>query len=192
MEGIALDVRPFRCRKHKVVVEGGVMADQYRPFAVVGFHGLADGIEHFPQGLRFVHRISVFGPGVDAREVQRGLFQVGAFEGLTCCERVSPRCSQPSSSMVISTAATSSRASVRELNPPVSTSTTTGRNPRKRRAMGWTCLLASSVTTSPDSDSLRAKITPDASAVFRRLAGEQWCHRPGADAPARSRGHVSG
>src|SRR5882672_12206330 len=37
--------------------------------------------------------------------------------------------------MSMSTAAISSRASVAGLNPPVSTSTTTGRKPRKRRAM---------------------------------------------------------
>src|SRR6185437_2928778 len=46
---------------------------------------------------------------------------------------VAPRLSVPSSSMSISTAAISSNASVAEWNPPVSTSTATGRKPRKRR-----------------------------------------------------------
>src|SRR5690606_17963043 len=41
----------------------------------------------------------------------------------------------PSSSIRIGVAAISSRASVRELKPPVSTSTTTGRKPRKRSQM---------------------------------------------------------
>src|SRR6185437_8971998 len=46
---------------------------------------------------------------------------------------VAPRLSVPSTSMSISTAAISSNASVAEWKPPVSTSTATGRKPRKRR-----------------------------------------------------------
>src|SRR5690606_22604925 len=45
---------------------------------------------------------------------------------------VLPRVNVPSSCASTKTAAISSRASVRELKPPVSTSTTTGRKPRKR------------------------------------------------------------
>src|SRR5690606_2100047 len=45
-------------------------------------------------------------------------------------------CSRPCSSIRRVTMAISSSASVSALQPPVSTSTTTGKKPRKRRAMG--------------------------------------------------------
>src|SRR5918995_680718 len=56
---------------------------------------------------------------------------------------VFPRVNVPSSCASRKTAAISSRASVFQLNPPVSTSTTTGRKPRKRSQIakgfiGWT------------------------------------------------------
>src|SRR6056297_4172343 len=49
---------------------------------------------------------------------------------------------RPASSISSSTAAISSSASVSALKPPVSTSTTTGRKPRKRLAIGAGSLCA--------------------------------------------------
>src|SRR6056297_2514912 len=55
-------------------------------------------------------------------------------KGSTWQAWVASRRHRPSSSRPTITAATSNRASVRALKPPVSTSTTTGRKPRKRPA----------------------------------------------------------
>ena len=57
-------------------------------------------------------------------------------KGSMCQLKVRWRESSPFSSMRSITAATSSNASLRQSKPPVSTSTTTGRKPRKRPAIG--------------------------------------------------------
>ena len=65
--------------------------------------------------------------------------------GSTWQDRVSRRPHLPASSRSSRTTAISSRASVSGWNPPVSTSTTTGRKPRNRRRIGWTrsCIRSS-------------------------------------------------
>src|SRR5690554_4212258 len=68
-------------------------------------------------------------------------------KGSICCTWVSPRRSKPSSSMVSMTAAISSRASRSGLKPAVSTSTTTGRKPRKRWDIGCGGLFSSDTRT---------------------------------------------
>ncbi len=55
--------------------------------------------------------------------------------GMKCAQAVCPGTNRPCSSSSIGTAAISSSACRFQSKPPVSTSTTTGRNPRKRRAI---------------------------------------------------------
>ncbi len=80
VERVALDIRSQRCRKHKVVIEGGVVAHQHGALAVEGFYRLADRRKNLAQAFALRHRFPLRVPRINAGEIQGRLFQVGAFE----------------------------------------------------------------------------------------------------------------
>ena len=82
VEGVAADVGTHGRGEDEVVVEGGIVAHQHGPFAIVVFHGLADRAEDFTQAFALGYGFPLRIPGVNAGEVQGGLFQVGAFKGV--------------------------------------------------------------------------------------------------------------
>ena len=126
MERIALDPGT-RHGGIETEVEAAVVADQDRPLAAIGLQRLADAAEDLGECRFLLHRHAQRVVKLDAGEFQRGRLDVGAFEGLDAEEVGVFGNRKPFSSMPTVVAAISSNASVAELKPPVSTSTTTGR-----------------------------------------------------------------
>jgi hypothetical protein len=127
VERVALHVQARHRGVEEAQVEAAVVADQDRPFAAIGLEGLAHATEDVGQRCFFTHRHAQRVIELDPGEFQGGGFDVRAFERLDAEEVGVLRVHKPFSSMAMVVAAISSRASVAELKPPVSTSTTTGR-----------------------------------------------------------------
>ncbi|MCY1434047.1 hypothetical protein D9M71_500920 [compost metagenome] len=82
VEGIALDAGPVHRGIEEAEVEAGVVADQDGAFAAVGFDRLAQAAEDFRQRVFLAHRHAQRVVQLDPGELQRSLFDVGAFERL--------------------------------------------------------------------------------------------------------------
>src|SRR5690554_2725988 len=82
MKGVALDVGALDSRIEEAEVEEGIMANQYRPFATSGFHGLAHMLEDFRQGMAFAYGHTQRMVQLDAGEFQRRRLDISALEGL--------------------------------------------------------------------------------------------------------------
>jgi hypothetical protein len=136
MEGIALDLRAGAGGVEETQVEMRVVADQDGPGAAGFGHGLAHRLEDAVEGFGFRHCQAQGVVGIHAVDLQRGLFPDVAPGRAAPGRRGWGRRISPSSPISIITAAISSSASVALLEPPVSTSMTTGKKPRKRRASG--------------------------------------------------------
>lgn len=77
VERIALDLRARGGSKQELVVKERIVADQHCPIAVKVLNALADIRENRAQRLFFIHRVSEGVVGIDPRELQRGLFDIG-------------------------------------------------------------------------------------------------------------------
>ncbi|MNP18370.1 hypothetical protein D3C76_1108510 [compost metagenome] len=80
MERVALDAGAADRGIQEAEVEAAVVPDQDRPLAAVGLDGLAHAAEDLVERLLLLHRHAQRVVQLDAGELQRGRFDVGAFE----------------------------------------------------------------------------------------------------------------
>ena len=136
VERVALDLRALDGRVQELQVEERVVPDEDRARAIVFLELLADFLEQTFQRFFLIERRAQRMERVDARDLERSGFELRPREGLDEIAMVLAEGSRsPASFWRTNMAATSRSASVAGLKPPVSTSTTTGRNPRKRCEM---------------------------------------------------------
>ena len=80
MKRVSFDTATLHSRVDEARVKVCVVAYQDGAVAALVANFLADGTEHFAQGLGFVHGLAKRVMGVDAGKIQRRLFNVCAFE----------------------------------------------------------------------------------------------------------------
>ncbi len=80
MERIALEAGPLGGGHHEAVIEGGVVGHYDGAAAILLLHPLANALEDLGQRLFLADGATQGIEGVDAGEVERRLFQVGALE----------------------------------------------------------------------------------------------------------------
>ncbi len=86
MERVALHVQARDCSIYEAEVEAGVMPHQNRTFAAIGFQGFANTTEDVGQRSFFADSHAQRVIELDPGELQRGSFDIGAFERFNAVE----------------------------------------------------------------------------------------------------------